>query len=349
MATNTQQISRRKLGLGLIIKVVVSVALCMALYQQLFVRNDILDLWQSLLDQLKVAPLWMPLLILALVPFNLLLEAVKFRLLLPQKIRPSTFEAFRRICAGLSIGLFTPNRVGEYVGRLTGTTADQRIATIVATFLGGIAQWIPLLGGGVICALGYSQFGHLKFASTQTIIIAVFLCLALLLLFRFLPFVLNAVERFWLRFRQNRFFEHQTVHRFSVQVSYTLRGIRSLAVDRPSDVRLAILIACSRYLIYLAQLSLAFVFFGLDAGLEIAVFGSGLLLFAQTFVPLPAFVQALARVEIALLLWAAYAPNELGLASASLLIFVLNLGLPALLGLVEILRSDVDKTLGINA
>jgi len=348
MATNAHQISGRTFSLGFIIKMVVSVALCIALYYQLFVRNDVLELWNSLRNQLNVAPLWMPLLIVVLVPFNLLLEALKFRLLLPKALRPSTVDAFRRICAGLSIGLFTPNRVGEYIGRLTGTSADQRIATIVATFLGGIAQWIPLLGGGVICTLAYSRYGQFQLASAQSNIVAAMVSVGLILLFGFLPFVVKRVERLWLRFRQNMSFGLR-LHRFAVQVSYTLRGIRMLAVERPSDVRLALLIACGRYLIYLIQLSLAFVFFGLDAGLEIAVLGSGILLFAQTFVPLPAFVQALARVELALFIWATHAPNELGIASASLMIFVLNLGLPALLGLVEILRSDVDKTLGINA
>lgn len=348
MATNVQHIFNHKISPGLIIKLVISVGLCIGLYSQLFVRNNVVELWQAMLLRMQVAPLWMPIIVVALLPFNLLLEAMKFRFLLPADMRPSILQSLRRVCAGLSVGLFTPNRVGEYLGRLTGTTADQRVATVAATFLGGIAQWIPLLGGGVICAVGFRLYADLQIASTQTNIAAVLICLGLLALFSFLPAVVQFIERFWSSFRQN-FTPGPRINRFFIQVSFTLRGIRRLAQERPEDVRLALLIACGRYLIYLAQLSLAFVFFGLDAGLEIAVLGSGLLLFAQTFVPLPAFVQALARVELALLLWAAYSPNELGLASASFMIFVLNLGIPALLGLVEILRSDVDKTLGINA
>ncbi|MFK8056485.1 MAG: hypothetical protein AB8F78_10230 [Saprospiraceae bacterium] len=348
MATDTQYTSKRKFSPGLLIKLLISLALCIGLYYQLFVHNDIVELWKSLRHRIEIAPVWMPILVVTLLPFNLLLEAMKFRLLLPSSMRPTVSTALRRVCAGLSIGLFTPNRVGEYIGRLTGTTSDQRVATVAATFLGGIAQWIPLLGGGVLCAIGFNQYGDFQISSQQTNIAAAFICVGLLVFFAFLPRVVQVVERLWSSFRQNLALGPR-LHRFSVQISYTLRGIRKLASERPGDVRLALLIACGRYLIYLIQLSLAFVFFGLEAGLEIAVLGSGLLLFAQTFVPLPAFIQALARVELALLLWAAYEPNELGLASASFLIFVLNLGIPALLGLVEILRSDVDKTLGINA
>ncbi len=326
----------------------VSLALFFGLYHQLFVRNDIVELWNSLRGQILVAPIWMLLAIILLIPLNLTLEAIKFRLLLPKKVRPTVFQALRRVCAGISIGLFTPNRVGEYVGRLAGTTESDRVSTIAATFLGGIAQLIPLLGGGVLCILGYSRYGEVEFASVLTNVVAIGICIVLLLLFAFLPAVLKVVEGFWSSFRQN-LTPGPRVNRFLVQVAYSLRGIRQLAVVRPGDVRMALVIACGRYLIYLAQLSLAFVFFGLDGGLEIAVLGSGILLFTQTFVPLPAFVQALARVELALLVFAAYRPNELGLASASFLIFVLNLGIPALLGLVEILRSDLDKTLGINA
>ncbi len=348
MPTNAPHIVRSRHKLGLIIKVLVSLGLFAGLYHQLFVRNDIVELWSSLQAQIRIAPVWMPVLIMSLIPVNLLLEAMKFRLLLPEDVRPSVLLALRRVCAGISIGLFTPNRVGEYIGRLTGTTAKDRVATIAATFLGGIAQLIPLLGGGVLCIVLFSQYGEVVFASTLSNVVAIVICVSLVLLFVFLPRVLLVVERLWSGFRQNLSLGPR-IDRFFGQVAYTLRGIRQLAIARPRDVRMALLIACGRYLIYLSQLSLAFAFFGLDAELEIAILGSGILLFAQTFVPLPAFVQALARVELALLIWAAYQPNELGLASASLLIFVLNLGIPALLGLVEILRSDLDKTLGINA
>jgi len=81
---------------------------------------------------MQVAPIWMLVVIAALVPLNLMLEAMKFRLLLPRESRPSRFQALRRVCAGLSVGLFTPNRVGEYLGRLAGTDARHRAATKIS-------------------------------------------------------------------------------------------------------------------------------------------------------------------------------------------------------------------------
>jgi len=348
MANSEKQTSSRILRPGLIIKLVVTLGLCFGFYNQLFVRNDINDLWDALLTQIGVAPIWILILVIVLMPANLLLEAIKFRLLLPEEIRPSLSNALRRVCAGLSVGLFTPNRVGEYLGRLTGTQSNERVATVAATLLGGMAQWVPLLGGGVICAFGFSYLDTFEIASSWSYGSALFFCAILLTLFAYLPSVIKRVERLWSSFRQNLSLGAR-MKKFFIQVAYTLRGVRRLAIDRPGDVRWALLIACVRYLVYLVQLSLAFVFFGLEAGLDVALLGTGMLLFAQTFVPLPAFVQALARVELALLVWATYSPNELGLASASFLIFVLNLGFPALIGLVEILKSDVDKTLGINA
>jgi len=148
MTFNAKRISKQVFRPGLVIKLVISLGLCVGLYYQLFVQHDILSLWQTLLGRISVAPLWMLRCVVLLVPLNLLLEALKFRLLLPARMRPPRLKTVRRICAGLSVGLFTPNRIGEYLGRLTGTTADQRIATIAANLLGGMAQWIALLSGG---------------------------------------------------------------------------------------------------------------------------------------------------------------------------------------------------------
>ena len=331
------------------IKGVTAVGLLGALYYQLFVLESFGELWVEFEARLAVAPVWIPLLVAALVPLNIALEGGKFNLLLPASRRPGLREATARVCAGLTVGMFTPNRVGEYIGRLTYAYPGERAATVIATLLGGVAQWIPLMWGGATAALLWPlltdrqspAFGSqiLLAVAVGGLLVAGFLNLSHLV--RGLGRGLGSVGRFLLRYDRLTWFG-QRLHVFRTRVL----SLGHAAAARPGDLRRALGVAWLRYVIYLSQLTLAFVYCGLDAPPAAAVAGTAAIFLAQTFLPVPAFVQAVARVQLAVVLWGDYAPNEVGLATASLLIFVLNLGLPALVGLGIILRADVEQTFG---
>lgn len=329
----------------LVLKIATAVLLAGALYYQLFVAHSFGELYAEFLARLAVAPAWMPIAIAALVPLNIGLEAYKFARLLPPSRRPTLWEATARVCAGLTVGLFTPNRVGEYLGRLTYAYPGERAATVVATLLGGAAQWLPLLWGGAAAALCWPLLTEAG-APIESLRVATAGILGLLLLagfFRLRPLVTQLGRALgWItrRLPSPRLREQLEV------VRTRILSLGHAAAARPRDLRLAFAISGFRYAVYLTQLALAFGYFGLSAPPTVAVAGTAAILLAQTFIPLPAVLQALARIELARLLWGGYAPNEVGLATASVLIFVLNLGLPALVGLVVIARSDVAKTFG---
>lgn len=326
-----------KVGTGLL--------LAAALYYQLFVARSFPAVYAELRERLAVAPAWMPIAIALLVPINVGLEAEKFSRLLPPSRRPAFGEALARVCAGLTVGMFTPNRVGEYVGRLTHAYPGERAATVVATLLGGAAQWIPLLWGGAAAAILWPVITEAGVPiGVAQVGLAVVVGLLLVLGFSSLCSLVDRVGELlaWVARRTRGGWFARGVHASRTR----LLALGHAAAARPGDLQRALAISWLRYAVYLTQLALAFVYFGLDAPPLAALAGTAAILLAQTFIPLPAVVQALARIELARLLWGGYGPNEVGLATASVLIFVLNLGLPALVGLGVILRSDVAQTLG---
>ncbi len=327
--------------LARLLKGLVAGGLLWALYQQLFVLEDIGELYGGLRTGLATEPPWPLLSAATLAPLNILLEAVKYRLLLPPAQRGSVWKSVRVVCAGLTIGIVTPNRVGEYLGRLSEAEPGQRTHIIASTVLGGAAQWVPLLCVG---ALASSWLGTASLFAVHEGYLLVAALLALLVTATFLRLDLGlGVARSLL----SRISLPPALRPIGRRVSGELARLAAFAKTHRADLGLALLLASVRYFVYLAQIALAFVYFGLDADWLVAGGGVAVLLLVQTFLPLPAVLQALARVELAALLWEPFEPNELGLVAAVLAIFVLNLGLPALVGLVFVLRADVAKALEI--
>lgn len=78
------------------------------------------------------------------------IEALKWRLLVTH-LQAITFgRAFMATVAGTSIGLITPNRTGEFVGRVLFLDPPHRFGGAFATALGSIAQFVvTLVAGGL--------------------------------------------------------------------------------------------------------------------------------------------------------------------------------------------------------
>lgn len=323
--------------LRLLVNVSVTLGLAYALYRQFFVVNDLPTLYSGFRQNLPTAfPYWLAL-IAALMPANLLLEAYKLRVALPQNLRASWRETLGQVCAGIAVGLWTPGRVGEFAGRLARTRAEQRGAMLSATALGGIAQWTPLLLGGGAAVLFWRKLSEdLANAYVDGLgILSVLVGLASGALFWNVVRVVRRARRL------------RSLPAWAIRIGRRL-GIGALAepafLEEFESQRAGLLAASvARYLVYLLQMSMAFVAFGLPVGLLAAIAGTAALLLLHGFLPVPPALQAVARIEFALLLFAYCEPNEVAIAAASLFVFALNLGLPALGGWLFIVRKHVTS------
>lgn len=79
---------------------------------------------------------------LLLMPVNLGLEAVKWRLLLAKGVQLPLPQALRAVMSGLTLGIFTPGRLGEFAGRLYYLPPRYRVKGTVATLAGSLAQLV---------------------------------------------------------------------------------------------------------------------------------------------------------------------------------------------------------------
>src|SRR5690606_10186722 len=81
-------------------------------------HEDIAGLWEAFLNNLTSGPSMLLLLTAcALMPFNWLTETLKWTTLLKPVTLPWR-RALAGILSGVTLSLFTPNRIGEYGGRI---------------------------------------------------------------------------------------------------------------------------------------------------------------------------------------------------------------------------------------
>lgn len=260
--------------------------------------------------QLQTAPWWCLLLAIALMPVNWLTEAVKWKWLLQTRV--SVSDLLKGVLAGITFGLVTPGRSGEFIGRVLYVQQMDSARVFYLSSLGGIAQTVVTLVAGTFFLSWWN--GSPLFTGAAIGLSVVFL----LLYFRF-----DVVSRL-------------------------LGGIPLLSrygwvLDNaflPSPVMTlqVLLLSFIRYSIYLLQYVLLGFYFGVSNSFMALIVYSGVLLVLQTFSPLLPLLDVSFRGVVALYVFAGLTNDHLSVLCMVTAIWFINLVAPALTGYLFILR-----------
>jgi hypothetical protein len=302
------------------------------IYHSVFAAPDTAAAWRTLLRTALSGAGRLPVLLaVALVPVNWGLEAWKWHRL-ARHLEPVSFgRSFKAVLVGLTLGFATPNRVGDYAGRILELKSARRLDALGAVFLGRYAQLVVTVLAGAAGLL----FFVLKFyltgypaAGLGVVLAAVVLGAAVLLpLYR--SRILLAVLTLVRPLRRFRRF-------LAVMPTYPARALH--AVLAISGLRYAVF--CGQFLLLLHAYGTA------------APFGAGLAAVAGTFFlkSLVPSLNALADVGVRELsathLFGLLGQPVLPVLSASLSLWVINIALPSAAGLLllpglRVLREKV--------
>ena len=139
-----------KKTLGFIIKIgIVSIALFF-LYQKLSSKSSTeqFDIYHILL-QLKQNYFLIGIVIIMMF-VNWFLESLKWRFLISKIEIISIGRSIRAVFSGITVSAFTPNRVGEYGGRVFCLDKADRIQGVLITVIGSMAQLLTTIVFGLI-------------------------------------------------------------------------------------------------------------------------------------------------------------------------------------------------------
>lgn len=300
----------------------VVIGLCAGVYSRLPVNMDWPALWQAFLIRMNSADqgyLWIT---VGLMPLNWALETCKWRSLMGALPGWSFSQTFKAVLAGITVSLFTPNRVGEYGGRAIFTPQVYLSESIAAALSGSLAQWVVLLSGA--CWGGIYLEEKLPAPEYRHyFVIGGTLAMIFLGLFFGTGRVLTGLRNLTARFR------------VSDRWVPTGVGRKNLAYG--------LVFAFFRYSIYCLQYVLILRFFGLEGGFIPILAGVCLLYGLQTSLPLSPALALAARAGLAVWLWTQFGGEPLGILGATFGLFIINLLAPSLLGLALIVRIKLKN------
>ena len=329
LAQSFQRLPWRLLNRGF--QIGITLLLLGVLYTELSKRDQLSVLFGRFLIQVKQADLLWLFATLVLLPFNWLMEAFKWRYFMQRYEPVSLRKAYAAVMVGVTFSLITPNRIGEFGGRLLFVQRVHQWKSISSNAVGGTAQYLVLLTGGLIGAtwlakqLWTPQFWWPWLEASMLVFLAFFYY------FYFHPGrVLHVLKRL-------------------TQVKWFASAASGLQLLEQLSTRdLWIILAWSgiRYLIYSAQYYFMLRFFSIETGILVAFSGISLIFMIQTVLPVPAFAGLLLRGNLAVFVWAHFGAPEISSLAATFLLWIINLILPALVGTFLMFNVNISKTLG---
>lgn len=320
---------RKRRQLNLLIKLVLLSLLAWALYVQVVAKENISEIWTTFQAELKNGEVGLLILTFLLMPVNWSLETIKWQRLVRTIEVVPFFRAFKGILAGITLSIFTPNRVGEYGGRILVVKPENKIPTVVASLVGSFSQLTTLLVMGLA---GMSYFMYKKIEPDALVMFGTSIS-ALLLSGMLIFFYLNV----------------DLVIPLVKKIPYIRRFVKHLTVLQSYDAKtllLVLLLSICRYLVYSFQYYLILMFFGIEVPLLLGLASIALIFFIQTSVPLPPIYGLAIRGNVALKIWGYFTVNTLGILSSTFGLWFINVIFPALIGMVFISSVNIMKSFG---
>ena len=215
-----------------IVGVVLATIMTLYIYKVLLIDNDINSLVQEMQSEWQTNNPALMVIACLLVAPNWFLESAKLRIGMNYSI--DFLSAFKSVMVGVSLGIFTPARLGEYAGRVINVDSNLKIIAVKATLLSSLAQSSVTVMAGVLSIVILSKHQYLSFTSGMTDLIfwgSLFMLICLLASFFFL-------DKMWPTLWRIKFFEK------------TFKAYHSLAlVERI----MLLLTSALRYSVYLVQ------------------------------------------------------------------------------------------------
>ncbi len=298
--------------------------LAWSIYRQIVRQPDLENAWRQVKASVNSPLIWNLVVVVLLMIVNWSLEAVKWKISVKEVQQLSFMRAFKAVLSGVSFSVTTPNRVGEYLGRVLYMDEGNRLRTVSITIAGSISQLIiTLLMGliGLILLRTAIEEQHIVSPLwSEVILYGVIVALALLTLFYFrLSFLVRWFSRI------------PGVRRFTYLVQ-ALEGFDATLLLRLLSLSLL------RFIVFCVQYYLLFQLFGVDIAWWPSFWTVSVSFLVMAIIPTISLLELVQRGKVVATVVGLYSANELGMNLATAGIWFINLVLPAITGSLLILR-----------
>jgi hypothetical protein len=258
---------------------------------------------------------WMFLVALVMVPINWGLESVKWHRLIMRVQRLSLLTAFQATLAGVTASLFTPNRAGEFAGRMLYVKPENRIKAILASAICSFGQLLITLTIGSVALVAYLDQFSAASVSSELLTIMLFLVATLTILALFFYYRFGAIRKL--------------LEPLSDRWKKLKQSLKLLNLISGNDYTMVLFLSLLRYTTYCMQFFLLLSFYeagipGTNALILIPVNFLGI-----TAIPSIALAELGVREAVALGFLNVSGTATLSIVSATLTLWLINVAGPA--------------------
>jgi uncharacterized membrane protein YbhN (UPF0104 family) len=304
--------------LSILIKIVIVFFSFYFIYNELVHHNDVSRIsLDSLLD--TIINNYSLIFIVVLMMFiNWMLESLKWKFMIRKIETISFFTSFRAIFSGITVSSFTPNRIGEYGGRVFCLEKSDRIQAVFITILCSMAQLLTTIIFGSFAFF----ILHEQFLEDQYFIIEIS---------RFSLFVLFVLNILFVLAYFNIAFLINFLWKFSF-FNFLRQYINVISLFNFKDLLVTFLYSVFRYIVFSIQFLILLYVFNVDISLYDAVLSVMLVFFFITLTPTITIAEIGVRGSMALLVFLKFSTNVIGILSSTFLLWIINLIIPAIIG-----------------
>ena len=260
---------------------------------------------------------------LVLFPFNIGIEAKKWHLLASLAQPVSYVQALKSVLCGIAFSLITPNRIGEYPGRILALEQRNTPRLISVSVLGAFSQMIALFSFGLLGLIYY----NIKFPARLPLVALI----GTILLILFLIIIYWHYDWWGKKLENIKWFRKYKVYgyllrNFSTQKQLVVIGLSLL-----------------RFGVFTAQYLLLLLWLNVHVPVVAGYCLSALFFWAMAVIPTISLAEIGIRAQVGMFLFQRYSDNTIGILSATLGLWCINLVIPAVIGSLLISRTRLIR------
>ena len=249
---------------------------------------------------------------------NWMLESLKWKFMIRKIEAISFFTSLRAIFSGITVSSFTPNRIGEYGGRVFCLEKSDRIQAVFITILCSMAQLLTtIIFGSFAFFILHEQFLEAQYfiveISRFSLLVLFVLNILFVLAYFNIAFLINFLWKF-------SFF------------NFLRQYINVISLFNYKDLLVTFLYSVFRYLVFSIQFLILLHVFNVDISLYDAILSIMLVFFFITLTPTITIAEIGVRGSMALLVFLKFSTNVIGILSSIFLLWIINLIIPAIIG-----------------
>ena len=237
-------------------------------------------------------------------------------------------DSLKAILTGITVSIFTPNRAGEFGGRIFFLEKADRIKAILVTFIGSFSQLLITIITGSIAIFFYgssTEFSNSPLFYAVIILLVIFVSSMVGIYLNIMQLPESLTNWKWAKKLEPYI---DILNTYSKNELYRVLGLSML-----------------RYVIFTIQFFLLLKLFGVEIDFLPGLMMIALTFFAISAVPTIALTEIVVRGSAALTFIGMLSNNNSGIIAASFSLWLINIVLPAIAGMRFVFRLKFFRPL----